>query len=404
MSLIGAAIAGGVEGAGAGAGTALKQEAEYQGKSDLQQQYVSAVEAKDMRLAELAQGYHVTNSATDFQNLTAIHTQDNTSAETRTAAEQSGANTRNAATVAADRDVANIHESGATTRAAAEITARQTSDAIAHTNYTPSQDGTVYATRPNKDGTYTTQVLTDLKGAPIRTLKDVPTSVLKEFDGQMLIARAKLTQNPDDKEALQMAKDAIAMLHVYGGGGAATAAPSTAGVVEGDRTKLLANPTLQAMSNLDYHYGAGTAAELIRQSKAAATAAPGASAPVAASAAAPVAASAAAPVAASAAAPDAASAAAPAAASAAASTPSAGNMGADGYGDHMAAAAAHAAQYQADQKAAAVAKAQEIADANAARAGAQLKNPTRTAANSRFGPRVDVFDQTDTGLIRRQIK
>lgn len=402
MSLIGAAIAGGIEGAGKGASEATKQEAEYQDKSDLQQQYVSAVEAKDMRLAEQAQGYHVTNSATDFQNLTAVHTQDNTSAETRTAAEQSGANSRNAATIAGEKDVANIRETGANTRTAAEISARQMSDAIAHTNYTPAQDGTVYATRPNKDGTYTTQVLTDVKGAPIRGLKDVPASVLKEYDGLMLIARTKINQDPGDKEGLQMAADAIAMLRAYGGGGAnVTAAPSTASVQESDRIKLLANPTPQAMSNLDVHYGAGTAAELIKQSKASATAAPGASAPIAATAAAPVAG------AATPATPDAASsavAAAPAAASAAAPAPSAGNAGAGGYAGSMSGAAARSAQYQADQQAAAAAKMQEIADAKAALAGSQLKNPTRTAANSRFGPRIDVFDQTDTGLIRRQIK
>jgi hypothetical protein len=280
MGLFGSIIGGALEGAGKGASDAIKQETEYQNKSDLQHEYMAALEAKDLRMAELAQQYHVANTETDFANNKVLHKQDSDAAMDRTKYTEDHADTRNAASIQGSKDVANIHESGANARTAAEIAARRTSEQLQNTHYVPQGDGTIAAVRPNRDGTYSVDVLKDALGKPLQGVKDMPASLLKEVDGNLSMAKLLLAQNPSDPQAQAMYDSAMTMLHSYNGGGSVASDKPMPNFNPTDITALKNDHSPQAMKTFDTLYKRPGAAAFVLQQEAAKG---GASAPAAAS-------------------------------------------------------------------------------------------------------------------------
>lgn len=391
MSLIGAAIAGGMAGAGDAATEALHTEQKYVDQSDLQKEYLAAQEQKDLRLAEVNQGYNVTNAATNFGYNTKLNDQTAKSAMDRTQAEQTGQTTRTMATIEGDKAVAGIHETGANSRNEADIAAKWKEATLSNTHYTPQADGTFAVSVPQQDGTLKTTPLTDDKGNLVRGVKNIPENVVKAADGMMAVAKAVLVQDSTNQEAKNQIATAIAML------GVAMPAGPAPSVSEADMTMLFQHgvPSPQDMSDLDEKYHTkGLAASLVakhmeelgqkggsEKGSSPKTSGGGGTVDKA-------------PLNADGSVPQ-------AAPGAQAADLPGGMAGADvaRYGPQVAA-------LRAREKAAAGAaakKAQELADARAALAGTQLRNPTRVDANSRFGPNSNVFDQTGTGLIARNM-
>jgi hypothetical protein len=216
MSLIGAAIAGGIEGAGKGAGEALKQEQEYVGKSDLQSQFMQAQEQKELRMAEVGQQYHEKNTATDFANTRTLKGEQNQFEWDKMGAEQDWQDSARADEQAFRERLnkADLESRERVAKASNEVTLQAAREG--HMSFQTSDEGHVLAVQKDKDGNLQVTELQDpVTKKPIVSQKDLPQSQIMLGKVYMDSAESKKLTDPTGAEA-----DRQMAIKIFSGGAA----------------------------------------------------------------------------------------------------------------------------------------------------------------------------------------
>lgn len=264
--ILGAALAGGLQGAGQAAQTSLGLQQKQLGEQDLLKMQEDLDEQKLMRLQESQQtfqGQQATQAQNFQQQMQAeqLGAQQNMEGDREDNALEIAKNS-NATELAA----ANIHVGGeiAAAKIAASASLMNAKLAVSGRNIQTLADGSMVSIGfdPSTNTQTVRPLLDPTTGQPIKGAKNLSESQIKIGASYLDQASALLKLDPQNPEAQKMMDTGRAILNggAVPGGTSQTVAPATAVAY------LLAHPDSNTQSQFDAKYGPGQAKALIQQS------------------------------------------------------------------------------------------------------------------------------------------
>lgn len=250
--ILGGALAGGLQGAGAAGVGAIHTQQEQEGKEDLVKLQTQLEEQKDLRIMEAKQGYDVTNQNSQFAHMDLSQAN-----EQKFTGGENDKSRANAVTLTGMNNATTIRAAGISAGASLQgdiiraNSAKYAAD-LAANKQTMTADATGKMFLLNERTGGTTPVLDSQTGKQLTSAKDIPASVQLTAKSYMDQAHAALTMDPKDPTALALMDTARAMLGVQTPE-VPKSPPSDASVA-----RLIAHPEMAGL--YDAQYGKGQAA------------------------------------------------------------------------------------------------------------------------------------------------